>query len=130
MEPVKIVLSVLKNQIEEGWKLDRLKDHYGLPATQMQRVLKEAGLRIRQFRKPLFQLVDDTVQEETMENTSTPNVPVVEEETPAVVEETVETVEETVVVENTENSVAETVEETVQPVEEVAKENSTPFAGW
>lgn len=54
-EPVKIVYNTLKEQIEEGWKMDELKAHYGLNHSQMKRVLQQTNLQIRKFRKaPAF----------------------------------------------------------------------------
>lgn len=58
---VEIKLSVLTEQVNEGWKRTALAEHYGLPEAQMAQVLRDAGLRIRKFHAPKYQLVDDTV---------------------------------------------------------------------
>ena len=58
---VEIKLSVLTEQVNEGWKRAALAEHYGLPETQMAQVLRDAGLKIRKFHAPKYQLVDDTV---------------------------------------------------------------------
>ena len=58
---VEIKLSVLTEQINEGWKRTALAEHYGLPEAQMAQVLRDAGLKIRKFHAPKYQLVDDTV---------------------------------------------------------------------
>ena len=57
--------SVLAQQVEEGWKRKALAEHYGLPETQMAEVLRKAGLKIRKFHAPKYQLVDDTEGETT-----------------------------------------------------------------
>ena len=59
-EKIQIRLSVLTEQIEAGWKLKPLAEHYGIPVTRMREVLKSADLRIRSFRGPQIELVDDT----------------------------------------------------------------------
>ena len=60
---VEIKKSILAQQVEEGWKRKALAEHYGLPEAQMAQVLKDAGLRIRKFHAPKYQLVDDTTEE-------------------------------------------------------------------
>ena len=60
---VEIKKSILTQQVEEGWKRKALAEHYGLPETQMAQVLKNAGLKIRKFHAPKYQLVDDTTEE-------------------------------------------------------------------
>ena len=62
---VEIKLSVLTEQVNEGWKRATLAEHYGLPETQMAQVLRNAGLKIRKFHAPKYQLVDDTEGETT-----------------------------------------------------------------
>ena len=61
-----IRISVLTEQVEQGWKRKALAEHYGLPETQMAQVLKDSGLRIRKFHAPKYQLIDDRI--ETIEN--------------------------------------------------------------
>lgn len=60
---VQIKKAELTAQINEGWKIDKLATHYELPVLTMRRVLKEAGLVIRSFKKPKFELIDDTLIE-------------------------------------------------------------------
>lgn len=59
-EKIQIKLSVLTEQIEAGWKLKPLAEHYGIPVSRMRDILKSADLRIRSFRGPQVELVDDT----------------------------------------------------------------------
>ncbi len=58
--PVRITIEDLTQKVEEGWKKDALAEHYGLPMTQMGAALKQAGLRIRKFHKPKFELIGIT----------------------------------------------------------------------
>ena len=58
---IEINLSTLRQQVQEGWKKTKLAEHYELPVAQMTQVLKQAGLKIRKFHAPKYQLVDDTV---------------------------------------------------------------------
>ena len=78
---VEIKKSVLTQQVEEGWKRKALAEHYGLPEAQMAQVLKNAGLKIRKFHAPKYQLVDDTVDntEEVGEDINVVNNEVSEE---------------------------------------------------
>ena len=83
---VEIKKSVLAQQVQEGWKRKALAEHYGLPETQMAQVLRNAGLKIRKFHAPKYQLVDDTievVEEVTGEDVNETLVESVVEETPA-----------------------------------------------
>ena len=83
---VEIKKSVLAQQVQEGWKRKALAEHYGLPETQMAQVLRNAGLQIRKFHAPKYQLVDDTievVEEVTGEDVNETLVESVVEETPA-----------------------------------------------
>jgi len=61
---VQIVLSDLKQKVEEGWKKNQLAEHYGIPVTQMTRALQQAGLTIRKLHHPKFHLVDDMDQQD------------------------------------------------------------------
>ena len=81
--------SVLAQQVNEGWKRKALAEHYGLPETQMAQLLKDAGLTIRKFHAPKYQLIED--REDNTEEAGE-DVNVVESE--VVVEETVEAKEE------------------------------------
>ena len=83
---VEIKKSVLAQQVQEGWKRKALADHYGLSEVQMADVLRKAGLKIRKFHAPKYQLVDDTievVEEVTGEDVNETLVESVVEETPA-----------------------------------------------
>lgn len=61
-EQVVIVPSVLKEQVESGWKKKALADHYGLPMTQMTQALKQQGLTIRKFHQPKFVFAEEVVE--------------------------------------------------------------------
>lgn len=65
---VDIKISLLERQIEAGMKLKELAEFYSLPVAQMKKVLKQANLRIRNFRRPQFNLIDDTVADTQVEN--------------------------------------------------------------
>lgn len=65
---VDIKISLLEKQVESGMKLKELAQFYELPVAQMKKVLKQANLRIRSFRKPQFNLIDDTVADVQTEN--------------------------------------------------------------
>ena len=83
---VEIKKSILVQQVQDGWKRKALAEHYGLPETQMAQVLRDAGLQIRKFHAPKYQLVDDTievVEEVTGEDVNETLVESVVEETPA-----------------------------------------------
>lgn len=67
-ETKKIQLSVLKQQVEVGMKKDELAVYYGLPVTQMTKVLQQAGLKIRKFHKPAFVLENDLEATEKVDN--------------------------------------------------------------
>ena len=81
--------SVLAQQVDEGWKRKALAEHYGLPETQMAQLLKDAGLTIRKFHAPKYQLIED--REDNTEETGE-DVNVVESE--VIVEEAIEAKEE------------------------------------
>ena len=73
-ETKKVVLSELKALVEGGAKKEDLAKEYGLPMTQVTKLLQTAGLKIRKFHKvPAFELVDDTEKSSNLaeENTST-----------------------------------------------------------
>lgn len=64
-EPVKILLPVLTEQVEKGMKRKELAEYYGLSEVQMAKALKEAGLKIRRFHAPKFELLkEETVSSE------------------------------------------------------------------
>ena len=90
-EKIQIRLSVLTEQIEEGWKLKPLAEYYGIPVARMKDILKSADLRIRSFRGPQVELVDDTEEPTLTPNTivesvkdtnevSTEELPIIEKE--------------------------------------------------
>lgn len=56
---VQISFSDLKQKVDSGWKKDQLAQHFGLPMAQMTKVLQQAGLQIRKFHRPKFELVMD-----------------------------------------------------------------------
>lgn len=107
-EPKKIVLSVLKKQIEDGMKKDELAEFYGLPMLQMTNILKSLGLQIRKFRRPSYIIIDDT-------QTTTEDTVQTEEKTSEVDEKPV--VETTEVSEENAN-LAESTPEGNDPVDE------------
>lgn len=65
MAIVKITKADLAAKVEEGWKKDKLAEHYGLPMAQMTKVLQSAGLKIRKFHAPKFELIDEEEVVET-----------------------------------------------------------------
>ncbi len=58
-EKIQITLSVLTEQVNAGMKKTALAQHYGLKESQMTKVLQAAGLKIRKFHTPVFELVND-----------------------------------------------------------------------
>ena len=58
-EPVKIILAVLRKQVENGMKRKELSEYYGISEAQMAKALKSACLKIRKFHEPAFQIVDE-----------------------------------------------------------------------
>lgn len=65
-EPVRIILSKLKEQVEEGMKRKELAEYYGISEVQMAKALKSAGLRIRKFHLPSFEIVEEEEDERQM----------------------------------------------------------------
>lgn len=76
-EKIKISLSVLTQQVNQGMKKAQLAEYYGLKQSQMTKVLQSAGLKIRKFHAPVFELLDDTVVESAVEEMS--QVPEIQE---------------------------------------------------
>lgn len=66
-EPVKIILSKLKEQVEGGMKRKELAEYYGIAELQMAKALKSAGLRIRKFHLPSFEIVAEEEDKRQME---------------------------------------------------------------
>ena len=85
---IEIKKSILTQQVQDGWKRKALAEHYGLPETQMAQVLRNAGLQIRKFHAPKYQLVDDTNSEELVEITNEGNDVVVGEDVNVLQEDT------------------------------------------
>lgn len=85
---IEIKKSILAQQVQDGWKRKALAEHYGLPETQMAQVLRNAGLQIRKFHAPKYQLVDDTNSEELVEITNEGNDVVVGEDVNVLQEDT------------------------------------------
>ena len=57
--------SELTAMVNEGKKRNEIAAYYGLKEAQVAKLLKAAGLKIRKFHLPTFELVDDTVEETT-----------------------------------------------------------------
>ena len=85
---IEIKKSILAQQVQDGWKRKALAEHYDLPETQMAQVLRNAGLKIRKFHAPKYQLVDDTNSEELVEITNEGNDVVVGEDVNVLQEDT------------------------------------------
>lgn len=64
---VPIKKSILSAQVEGGMKKAALAAYYELPVAQMTKVLKDAGLTIRKFHAPKYELEDD-MTEDVVEN--------------------------------------------------------------
>lgn len=77
---VKISLTTLKKQVEDGMKKSQLAEHYGMSELQVGKLLKQAGLKIRKFHKPAFELVNDELAPAITEVEFQPVVDVVEDE--------------------------------------------------
>ena len=89
-----IKISELTAQVEEGWKIEKLAEFYELPINTTRNLLRQAGLTIKKLKRPLFELVDDTVEtvkdpkqldlfqtiqesENTLETVVTPSEPII-----------------------------------------------------
>lgn len=73
---VTITPSVLREQVEQGMKLDALAEHYRLPKTQMKKALQQLGLKIRKLHEPKFVFAEEennTHQEVIEESVETTN---------------------------------------------------------
>lgn len=82
--------SELTAMVNEGKKRNEIAAHYGLKEAQVAKLLKAAGLKIRKFHLPTFELVDDTVEE----TAQMMDIPVTEEATAEEVTAQVEAVTE------------------------------------
>lgn len=67
---VEIKSSVLREQVEQGMKLDALAEYYGLPKSQMKKALQQLGLKIRRFHEPKFVIVSEEETTESHHNTN------------------------------------------------------------
>ena len=65
---VPIKKSILTQQVEEGMKKAELAAHYELPVAQMTKVLKAAGLKIRKFHAPKYELEDDMAEDDVFDS--------------------------------------------------------------
>jgi hypothetical protein len=61
---VQVTMSDLTEKVNAGWKRDALAEHYRLPKSQMSDLLRQAGLKIRKFHAPKFELVNDITLDE------------------------------------------------------------------
>lgn len=77
---VKISLTTLKKQVEDGMKKGQLAEYYGMSELQVGKLLKQAGLKIRKFHKPVFELVMDELEPVVTEVETQPIAGVLEEE--------------------------------------------------
>ena len=66
-QPVKIVLSELKEKVQNGAKRKALAEYYGISEVQMAKALKSAGLKIRNFHAPAFEIVLDETEDKAPE---------------------------------------------------------------
>ena len=73
----KVKKSELTAMVNEGKKRNEIAAYYGLKEAQVAKLLKAAGLKIRKFHLPTFELVDDTVEE----TAQMMDIPVTEEAT-------------------------------------------------
>ena len=83
---IQITVSDLTEKVNSGMKRDALAAHYGLSKVQMSNVLRQAGLKIRKFHAPKFELVNDvtvgTTEVEEVEQVSTTTMEEVATEMP------------------------------------------------
>lgn len=66
-EKVQISLSKLEEQINSGMKRKEIAEFYGLPESNIAKILKDNGLQIRKFHEPKYVIVDDREQQEERE---------------------------------------------------------------
>lgn len=110
--------SELTAMVNEGKKRNEIAAHYGLKEAQVAKLLKAAGLKIRKFHLPTFELVDDTV-EETAQMMDIPVTQEVLDMDPTLAAEDVQVTEEA------------TAEEATAQVEAVTEEPAqVPGKGW
>ena len=110
--------SELTAMVNEGKKRNEIAAHYGLKEAQVAKLLKAAGLKIRKFHLPTFELVDDTA-EETAQMMDIPVTQEVLDMDPTLAAEDVQVTEEA------------TAEEATAQVEAVTEEPAqVPGKGW
>ena len=116
--------SELTAMVNEGKKRNEIAAHYGLKEAQVAKLLKAAGLKIRKFHLPTFELVDDTVEE----TAQMMDIPVTQE----VLDMNLDLTAEGVQVGETIQVTAEaTAEEVTAQVEAVTEEPAqVPGKGW
>ena len=117
--------SELTAMVNEGKKRNEIAAYYGLKEAQVAKLLKAAGLKIRKFHLPTFELVDDTV-EETAQMMDIPVTQEVLDMNPDLAAEGVLQVGETIQV--TEEATAEEVTAQVEAVTEEPAQ--VPGKGW
>lgn len=66
-EKVQISLSKLEEQINSGMKRKEIAEFYGLPESNVAKILKDNGLQIRKFHEPKYVIVDDRENSEPEE---------------------------------------------------------------
>ena len=110
--------SELTAMVNEGKKRNEIAAYYGLKEAQVAKLLKAAGLKIRKFHLPTFELVDDTV-EETAQMMDIPVTQEVLDMDPTLAAEDVQVTEEA------------TAEEVTAQAEAVTEEPAqVPGKGW
>lgn len=110
--------SELTAMVNEGKKRNEIAAYYGLKEAQVAKLLKAAGLKIRKFHLPTFELVDDTV-EETAQMMDIPVTQEVLDMDPTLAAEDVQVTEEA------------TAEEVTAQAEAVTEEPAqVPGGGW
>ena len=110
--------SELTAMVNEGKKRNEIAAYYGLKEAQVAKLLKAAGLKIRKFHLPTFELVDDTV-EETAQMMDIPVTQEVLDMDPTLAAEDVQVTEEA------------TAEEVTAQAEAITEEPAqVPGGGW
>lgn len=64
---VRITLSQLREIVANGATKQEIADTFGLPMTQVVKLLKQANLKTKRQIAPKFELIDDTVESTTTE---------------------------------------------------------------
>jgi hypothetical protein len=115
---VTIVPSTLRQQVEEGWKLKALAEHYDLPDAQMKKALKALNLTIRKFHAPKFVFAEEKTTEEINHTITQGDL----DNNPELLEHDVIVGDEITLLEQTENTIEENVE---TPTEEINTTTTT-----